>query len=297
MPVSTVRDSDSAPQIATVRFGALIGWRLPAATALTLLVCYASVLRGLVEQWSTDEDMSHGFFVPLAIAWIVWRERPRWLCLTPRPDPRGIVLLALGAAIHLTSAVGAGLFVGSVAFVVSLAGAVLALGGPAYLRAWAWPLTLTLFMLPKLAVVYNQLTLPLQLAATRLAAAALRLAHVHVIMQGNILEVANYRVAVEEACNGVRFLLPLVFLAVLFAYYYDPKPWMRVALAVTALPLAVVANALRVGSAVLLGSIHPALGEGIFHAASGALIFALCVPILGLVRHLINRVYEPYAAA
>jgi exosortase len=266
-------------------------------TAVALLACYASVLRGLADQWSTDEDMSHGFLIPLAIAWIVWRERSRWLGLRPSPDPRGIALLALGAAIHLTSAVGAGLFVGSVAFVVSLAGAVLALGGPAYLRAWAWPLTLTLFMLPKLAVVYNQLTLPLQLSATRLAAAALRLAQVHVIMQGNILEVANYRVAVEEACNGVRFLLPLAFLAALLAYYYDPKPWMRAALAIAAVPLAVLANALRVGSAVLLGSIYPALGEGLFHAISGALIFALCVPILVLFRHLINRVYDRYAGA
>ena len=68
---------------------------------------------------------------------------------------------------------GVGLFAGSVAFLISVAGAVLCLGGFVWLRALAFPLVLAVFMLPKLAVVYNQVTLPLQLLASRLAAGIL----------------------------------------------------------------------------------------------------------------------------
>jgi len=275
---------------------ALAGWCFPFAVGLALLLCYAPVLLGLVQQWRTDEDMSHGFLVPPAVAWMVWRERARWRLLTPSPDPRGLALLALAGAMHFASAVGAGLFAGSLAFIVSLVGAVLAIGGKAYLRAWAWPLALTLFMLPKLAVVYNQVTLPLQLAASRLAAAMLWTVHVPVIVQGNILEVANYRIAVEEACNGVRFLLSLGFLGALFAYYYDRKSWMGLALLIGAVPLAVGANALRVASVVLLGSANPALAEGLFHTVSGAAVFLLCLPALAMLRFLIHRVHGRFAA-
>src|ERR1700722_1478518 len=97
-------------------------------------------------QWSSDPDMSHGFVVPIVVLWIVWRERRRWRAIPPEPSLWGFAVLAAGAAIQLAAALGAGLFASSVAFLVSVAGAVLCLGGFAFLRAWAFPLLLTLFM-------------------------------------------------------------------------------------------------------------------------------------------------------
>src|SRR5580700_6421909 len=91
-----------------------------ALTALTLVICYAPALRGMFDQWSSDEDMGHGFVVPIVVLWIVYRERKRWQTLPPRPTLWGLPILAVGAAMHFTSAVGAGLFAGSVAFLVSL---------------------------------------------------------------------------------------------------------------------------------------------------------------------------------
>ena len=113
--------------------------------------------------------MGHGFLVPVAIGWIVWRERPRWRNLRAEPSRAGFLILAAGAGMQLASALSAGLFAGSVGFVFSLAGAIVCLGGFAWLRVWAFPMLLTLFMLPKLAIVYNQGTLPLQLLATKMA--------------------------------------------------------------------------------------------------------------------------------
>src|ERR1700722_5930795 len=107
----------------------------------------------MFDQWWHDEDMGHALLVPIVILWILWRERKRWMDLPVKPSWWGVTLLAGAACVHLMSATGAGLFIGSVAFVLSAAGAVLCLGGVAFLRSWTFPFLLTLFMLPKLAIV------------------------------------------------------------------------------------------------------------------------------------------------
>jgi len=244
----------------------------------------------MFEQWSNDQDMSHGFLVPPVILWIVWRERAQWQTLPVKPSWWGFAALAAGAAVQFVSVLGVGLFAGSVAFLISVAGVVLCFGGFAWLRAWTLPLVLAVFMLPKLAVVYNQVTLPLQLLASRMAAGILTAAGIGVIREGNILDVAGHRVAVLEACNGLRYLLSLGFMAVVFAYLSDSKPWMRVALLAAAIPIAIVANAVRVAAAGWL----PSLDAGAPHAISGWFLFVLCLATLALVRQLFNKVYASY---
>ena len=258
------------------------------AAALFLLLCYASILTGMARQWWTDEDMGHGFLVPAVALWIIWRERDRWRRLPLQPNRWGLVILALGAAMHLASALGAGLFAGSVAFLISIAGLTVVMGGWPLLRAWAFPLSLCLFMLPKLAVVYNQVTLPLQLLASRMAAAMLTTAGAAVIRDGNILDVGGRQILVAEACSGIRYLLPLGFMGATFGYLADPKPWMRVALLAAAVPVAILANAVRVAA---VGWI-PALIEETAHAVSGWAVFVLCLAALFMARRFFNYVHS-----
>jgi exosortase len=269
-----------------------MSWRqtVVVLTAVALVACYAPTLRGMFDQWSNDEDMSHGFLVPIVILWIVWRERQRWRALEAEPNWWGFALLAAAAGMQLAGLLGVGLFAGAVAFLVSVAGAVLCLGGVAWLRALAFPLALALFMLPKLAVVYNQVTLPLQLLASRIAADILTVSGIGVIREGNILDVGGHRVAVVEACNGIRYLLSLGFMAVVFAYLSDSKPWMRLALLAAAVPIAILANAVRVAAAGWL----PLLEAGVPHAVCGWFIFVLCLATLMLLRQLFNKVYVRY---
>ena len=163
----------------------------------------------------------------------------------------------------------------------------LCLGGLDWLRALAFPLVLVLFMLPKLAIVYNQATLPLQLLASRIAAGILTFAGIGVIREGNILDVGGHRVAVVEACNGIRYLLSLGFMAVVFAYLSDSKPWMRLALLAAAVPVAILANGVRVAVAGWL----PSLESGVPHAVAGWFIFVLCLATLVLLRQLVNKAY------
>jgi len=261
-------------------------------TAAALVLCYASTLRGMFEQWSIDDDMSHGFVVPIVALWIVWRERGRWQALPAKPSWWGLAFLAAGAGMQILAVFGGGLFAASVAFLVSVAGAVLYLGGFVYLRAWTFPFLLALFMLPKLAIVYSQVTFPLQILASRIAAAMLGAVGVAVVREGNILDVAGHRVSVQEACNGFRYLLTLGFVAVVYAYLADSKPWMRFALLAVVAPIAIFANALRVAVSGLV----PALDTGTPHAVAGYLVFVLCVAILILMRGLFHTVYARYHA-
>ena len=263
-----------------------------ALTAVLLAICYAPVLAGMVDQWSHDEDMGHGFVVPIVVLWIVWRERNRWLALPPQPSWWGVALLGLAACMHFLSVAGAGLFAGSVALVVSVAGAVLCLGGFAFLRTWTFPFLLALFMLPKLAVVYNQVTLPLQLLASRLAELMLLAGGAAVTREGNIIDVGGHSIAVAEACNGIRYLLSLGFVAVVFAYLADAKPWMRLALLASAIPVAILANAVRVAASASI----PALDSGVPHALAGGVVFVLCMATLVLVRRVVNATYTRYHA-
>jgi exosortase len=138
-----------------------------------------------------------------------------------------------------------------------------------------------------LAVVYNQATLPLQLIASRMATSILSVAGVGVIREGNILDVAGHRVSVVEACNGIRYLLSLGFMAVVFAYLSGSMPWMRVALLAAAAPLAILANAIRVAAAASA----PSLDSGTPHAILGWLIFVLCLLTLMLLRRVFSAVY------
>jgi len=142
-------------------------------------------------------------------------------------------------------------------------------------------------MLPKLAVVYNQVTLPLQLLASRLAAGLLSLSGAGVIREGNILEFQGHRILVAEACSGIRYLLPLAFIAMVFGYLADPKPWMRLALLAATVPVAILANALRVAVA----GASPIFAEGALHTFAGWALFLLSLAVLPGARRMFNLIW------
>jgi len=152
---------------------AQLPWAKIAWFGALVAVCYAPILAALFRQWGADEDMGHGFFVPVIAAYIVWQRREELLAITPKPNWWGMVVVIWGAAQMIVAVLGAELFTSRTAVVITLIGVIWTLGGNEMLKKLAFPLFLLFFMVPIPAVIYNQITFPLQIFASRLADDAL----------------------------------------------------------------------------------------------------------------------------
>jgi len=261
-------------------------------------VCYAPVLRLLIWQWANDEDMGHGFFVPAIAAWIIWQRRAELLAIPTKPNYWGLALVAWGMIQMLLGAIGAELFLARTAFLISLVGVIMVVCGGRTVRALAFPLFLLLFMIPIPQIVYGQITLPLQLFASTVAANTLNAIGIPALQTGNILELPNgQQLSVVEACSGIRSLLSLSFLSLVYAWFFDSKRWMRLALLLATVPIAILANATRVTLTGVISIYYPRMAEGFFHALEGWVLFLFAMALLMVCHALINRVYRLFHKA
>jgi len=257
-----------------------------------LIGCYAPVLARLVRQWSTDDDMGHGFFVPIIAGLIVWQKRGQLLALKPMPSRWGLVIVLWAALQLYVGALAAELYLQRTAFVISIVGIVLLLCGTAYLRILAFPIFLLLFMIPIPEILYNQITFPLQIIASKAAWKALMMLHIPVLREGNILELAEKRLDVVEACSGIRSLLSLTFLSLVYGYFFEKKTWVRIVLFFSTIPIAIIANACRVTLTGILTDQKPEYAEGFFHTAQGWVLFMVAIIFLMAFHQLITRSYR-----
>jgi exosortase len=269
-----------------------ISWFVLAWLGALLLASYAPVLWRLVRQWDADPDMGHGFFVPVVAGFIAWQKRHELLALTPSPNWWGLAVVLYGALQLCIATLGAELFLARTAFVISVIGIVLLLGGTAYVRLLAFPLFLLFFMIPIPAVIYNSITFPLQILASRVSTEALNVMQIPVLREGNVLELAEQKLSVVEACSGIRSLLSLTFLSLVYGYFFESKIWMRVVLFLATIPIAIVANASRVTLTGVLTEYKPELAVGFFHTASGWVIFMVALAILLAVHQILNGGYR-----
>jgi exosortase len=184
---------------------------------------------------------------------------------------------------------GAELFLARTSFVISLIGAVLLLGGAEYLRIFGFPLFVLFFMVPIPAIVYNQITLPLQTLASQVAESSIDALGIPIIREGNVLELAQQKLNVVEACSGIRSLLTLTFFSLLYGYFCEKRSAVRVILFFATIPIAILANAGRVTITGIVAQFKPALAEGLFHEAEGFVIFMVAVAILVSTHQAIVR--------
>ena len=197
-------------------------------------------------------------------------------------------MLWAGLQLYIAT-LGAELFLARTSFVFSIIGAVLLLGGTQYLRIFSFPLFLLFFMVPIPAVIYNQLTFPLQILASRVAENTIDLLQIPVIREGNVLILPQQTLNVVEACSGIRSLLTLTFLSLVYGYFFEKRTWVRVVLFFSTIPIAIAANAGRVAFTGVISQFKPELAEGWFHEAQGWVIFMIGLTILVAFHQLIIR--------
>ena len=253
------------------------------------IVLYAPVIAGLIRQWWTDPNYGHGFLVPLVAGYLLWRSRARWRRLPLHPSWTGAALMFVAALLLIAGSLGAELFMARISLLIGLIGAVLLFAGWRFVRAWMFPIGFLFLMIPLPAVIYYQITFPLQILASKLASTSLDVLQIPALRQGNLILLPNYTMAVAEACSGIRSLFSLVTLALAYSYFFEPRIWKRIALAVCMVPIAIVANGLRIlGTGVLTFNFGPRYAEGFFHAFSGWLIFVIALAMMVLLHRLIS---------
>jgi exosortase len=306
-------------------------WRILAISAALILV-YATVLAKLGHDWWTDENYSHGLLIPFVLGYFLWSQRERFARTAHRPSTvwgLGAVVFALLALWAGTA--GAELYLQRTSLVLILAGTVLYFWGFSLLRLLLVPLFLLLLAIPIPAIIFNKVAFPLQLFASRCAVWSMSLFDIPVLRQGNVIELMplgareTKKLEVVDACSGIRSLMTLLTLAVVFAYFTHPRDsnpgdgpkqrgpkqrgpkqvrwlaplvsrlkdygfWRSTVIVLSAVPIAIFTNALRVsGTGVLARYYGTTVADGFFHSFSGWVIYVVAFLMLFGVGWIVDR--------
>jgi exosortase len=295
-------DSAQITPLLTTRENRLSGG-LPHWQGIVILLLmgwlYASILSRLFLQWvgpARDPNFEHGIFVPFFALLVLWQDRKRLQAIPAAPSWTGLPFVILGLLMLGLGVLGAELFFSRVSLLILLAGLIVLFMGWNFFRAVLFPWAFLILMIPIPALILQQVTFPLQLLAARLAAALLEVAQVPVLRQGNVIVLASMPLDVAEACSGIRSLLTLVTLAIIYGFLMETRMWVRATLVCSAVPIAVAANSFRIfGTGLLVQYWDPDKAEGFYHALGGWLIFVVALIMLFAVHRLISLIWKDNA--
>lgn len=255
-----------------------------ALVILATVMLYASPVAGMVRQWFDDTTSSHGILLVGAALYVLRRV---WHTLPPitRPRNSGFALVAFALLVYLLGSLTGDVFVLRASLPLLLAGLILALLGAEHLRRLFAPLALIALAIPLPAVLVTDLTLPLQLIASRVAAVSLAASGIHVVRDGNLLTLPNITLEVAEACNGLRSVVSLVAVAAVCSAVIPLNWWRTTITIVAAIPIAVVGNGLRVAATgVLATRFGEAAVKGTIHELTGVVAFlSMCAATFALL--------------
>ena len=286
-------------------------WRAIALVSV-ILFAYGTVLVKLSHDWWSDENYSHGLLVPFIIGYILWSQRGKFATQLARPSVLlGGLAIALALFALWTGVAGAELYTQRLSLVLLAAGIVVYFGGLGFLRLVLVPLALLALAIPIPAIVFNKIAFPLQLFASRVAVWSMTVLGIPVLRQGNVIELKplnsfdTKKLEVVEACSGIRSMMTLVTLAVVFAYFTYPRSddsagprgrlrtfgVLRTSIIVlSAVPIAILTNAARVsGTGILSRYYGTGVADGFFHEFSGWAIYVVAFLILFAIGWILDR--------
>ncbi len=256
---------------------------------------YAPILYYLKLHWDTDANYSHGYIiVPLAI-YFAWEKIPKIKRARIRPSWLGVIPFALATLSLMLGRLGGELMTMRMAFVLSMIGIVLLVFGRKIFEIIWFPLFFLFLMIPLPESVLNIIAFPLQLIAADQAVQALQYLGVPVLREGNIIHLPSTQLFVAEACSGLRSLMALLTLGVVFAHFYRNSLVEQIIIVASTIPIAIVVNAFRVGLTGWLTHHHGiAAAEGVIHEMQGLFTFSLAFVILLLEASLLSRIRDAY---
>jgi exosortase len=240
------------------------------ALGVLLIIAFWPIVLSMYGSWFDEKAyMEHGILVIPAAAYMAWTKKDELKAVPWQPSAWGTFLLFWGALQAILGLAAQWIWVGRMAFLVSLVGCIVAVFGWRMVRALIYPLCTLLLMVAPPTFLFARLTLSLQLLASRLGESCLEALGYSVLREGNILELVGIKLSVEEACSGIRSLMAIIFMCVLYNYFFVRGWSMKALILVMAIPIAILGNAVRIVATGIASQYNPALVQGAAHEALG----------------------------
>ena len=257
-------------------------YRIHLLLALLLLAgLYSTIVPGMVMQWYQDDNYSHGFLVPIIAGYFLYQRWDGLKAIRVTPSNLGLAVILLALAQLTVAWLGMEYFTLRSSLVVLIAGMVIYFFGTEVFKSARLPILYLFFMIPLPYIVYDALAFPLKLFVTKVSVWFMKMIGIVVLREGNIIMFPATTLEVADACSGIRSLVSLLALAVAYAFFINISPLKRWIIILSAIPIAIFTNAMRViGTGILAQHWGAQAAEGFFHEFAGLVVFALAMVML-----------------
>lgn len=246
-----------------------------------LIGLYFPVLVLMAKDWSTNDNYSHGFFIPLISGYMVYAMKDELRRIALRPANWGLIFLLAGLGQLYIARVGSEYFLQRTSLILVLLGTILFLLGTAITKKVLLPLAYLLFMVPLPAIIWNKIAFPMQLFSSAVTENVVRLIGIPIFREGNVLHLAQTTLEVVDACSGLRSLTTMFALGAALAWFSDFPSWKKWLLFFAAAPVAIFANIVRLTATAGLASVYgEKVAQGFLHDFSGLFTFVFGLALL-----------------
>lgn len=256
-----------------------------------LVFLYFPILQKLAHDWDTNDNYSHGYFIPILSAYLIYTYRDDLKKLPLQSNIAGLFLLVAGLMQLIIAKTGSEFFLQRTSLIPVLAGLVLFCLGFAFLKKLFLPIIYLIFMVPLPAIIWNKIAFPMQLFGSFLTEKFVTLLGIPIFREGNVLHLTETTLEVVDACSGLRSLTTLFALSAVFAILSTHKTWQKWVLFLAAAPIAIFANIVRLSATALLASKYGSgVAHGFLHDFSGLVVFAVGIILLVTVSNLLKKI-------
>jgi exosortase D (VPLPA-CTERM-specific) len=258
-----------------------VSWVKVTLYGILLTGAYYSAFTWLVtEDWPRD-DYTYCYLVPFIVLYLIWDKRKRFAEIASAPSWMGMVFVGFGFILFWLGELSGEFFSLYMSFWFVLVGLCWVHLGWEKLKTISFALVMCLAMFPLPHFLYDRVSFKLKLVSSQLGVAMMQLYGMSAYLEGNIIDLGFTQLQMVDACSGLRYVIPLIVMGLLFAYFFKAAFWKRGILVISTVPLAIVTNSIRVA---LTGILHEAWGPevsaGFFHYFSGAFIFVFSLAML-----------------
>ena len=283
-------ETDSGARIGSASSDAIYRLIIVGLSVLVAVAVFSGALYELVGRWEKQEEYSYGYLIPLIVGWLLWSRRHALVASVGRPSWLGFGLILVAAAMHIVGQLSALYILSQTAFILVLFGIALGFGGYSLFKVVFIPILFLGFSIPLPYFLDASLSWRLQLISSQLGVFFIRLLQIPVFLQGNVIDLGVYKLQVVDACSGLRYLYPLLSLSFLAAYLFQAPFWQRAVIFLSAIPITIVMNSVRIGLVgILVNSWGPQDADGLLHFFEGWIIFIACAVILITEMSLLAR--------